>query len=67
MSETDLADVECFHGIVYYGKLKTSADILNYIRQFCDVKIIFEKKALEHLYICSHDPRIQPTRGERHE
>ena len=65
MSE-DLGKLECYLGIVVFSSVKTQEDILNYVRQFTDAKLIFDKRAIEHLYITPVDPRIKKERGDKH-
>jgi hypothetical protein len=51
----EIVNVECFQGIILYGKLKALADALDYIRKFVDCTVVFDKRSAFKLYICSED------------
>jgi hypothetical protein len=53
----ELGEVEIFYGCVLFGKYKDIVDIIDYIKNFSDVKIVFDKKAPYKLFITEKLPK----------
>jgi hypothetical protein len=53
----ELGEVEIFYGCVLFGKYKDIADIIDYVKNFSDVKIVFDKKAPYKLFITEKPPK----------
>jgi hypothetical protein len=53
----ELGEVEIFYGCVLFGKYKDIVDIMDYIKNFSDVKIVFDKKAPYKLFITEKPPK----------
>jgi hypothetical protein len=61
-----IENLDCFFGLVLYGSVKHQQEILEYIKNFSDLKVIFDKRSIDHLYICFEDPRKpKPSGGDR--
>lgn len=54
---TSLEEIEVYSAIVFYASLKTIADILSYIKNFTDAKLIFDKRSVDKIYVTKTDPR----------
>ena len=64
---SEIENLNCFFGLVLYGSVKHQQTILEYIEKFSDLKVIFDKRSIDHLYICFEDPRkAKQKRGEKH-
>ncbi|MEM3727592.1 MAG: hypothetical protein QXF75_00130 [Candidatus Bathyarchaeia archaeon] len=57
MKEQELTEMELFYAVVLYGKYRDIATVIDYIRNFSSVKIVFDKKAPFKLYITEKPPR----------
>jgi hypothetical protein len=53
----ELGEVEIFYACVLFGKYKAIVDITDYIKNFSDVKIVFDKKAPYKLFITEKPPK----------
>jgi hypothetical protein len=53
----ELGEVEIFYGCVLFGKYKDIADIIDYVKNFSSVKIVFDKKAPYKLFITEKLPK----------
>lgn len=53
----ELADLELFYAVVLLGKYRDIAEIINYIRNFSNVKVVYDRKAPFKLYIAERPPR----------
>ena len=54
---SSLEQIEVYSAIVFYAKLKTAADIMAYIKNFTDARVLFDKRSVEKLFITNKDPR----------
>ena len=54
---SSLEEFEIYAAFVLFGKVKEIAKALDYIRKFCDVKVVFDKKAPYKLYITEVPPK----------
>ncbi|MCS7125189.1 MAG: hypothetical protein NZ932_07255 [Candidatus Bathyarchaeota archaeon] len=61
MKEQELADLELFYAVVLYGKFRDIAQVIDYIKNFSDVKIVFDRKAPFKLYITEKPPKEGKT------
>jgi len=57
MSKNELVEMELFYAVVLYGKYRDIAQVIDYIKHFSDVKVVFDKKAPFKLYITEKPPR----------
>jgi hypothetical protein len=56
-NKEELGEVEIFYGCVLFGKHKDIVDIIDYIKKFGNVKIVFDKKAPYKLFIAEKPPK----------
>jgi hypothetical protein len=56
-NEEELSELEVFYACVLFGKYKDIADIIDYIKNFSNVKVVFDKKAPYKLFIIEKPPR----------
>lgn len=54
---SSISEFEVFYGIVLFGRVKTLSDIKNYIRNFSDAHIVFDKTSPLKLFVTEKDPR----------
>jgi len=53
---SDISEFECFYALVIFARVKTISDIKNYIRNFTDGKIVFDKTSPLKLYVVEKKP-----------
>lgn len=63
MTEEISENLKCFFGIISYGSIKSQQELLEYLRRNTDLKLIFDKRSIDHLYICFEDPRKPKQAG----
>ncbi|MEM3706012.1 MAG: hypothetical protein QXX59_08915 [Candidatus Bathyarchaeia archaeon] len=53
----ELAEMELFYAVVLFGKYRDIAQVIDYIKHFSDVRVVFDRKAPFKLYITERPPR----------
>jgi len=56
-SKEELGEFEVFYACVLFGKYKDIADIIDYVKHFSNIKIVFDKKAPYKLFIAEKPPK----------
>jgi hypothetical protein len=56
-SKEELGEFEVFYACVLFGKYKDIADIIDYVKHFSNIKIVFDKKAPYKLFITEKPPK----------
>lgn len=52
-------EFEGYYAIVIFGQFKALVQLRDYAKNFCDVKLVFDKSSPAKLFITDVDPRKQ--------